>query len=79
MKANNRHELGEQMTDKHKDLKYELNEMMVRIKVYLGYIEDNESLKIYERFKKPTISELDNLHHKIRSALNENNKPAINY
>jgi hypothetical protein len=69
----------------HKILLDELNEFMIRIKIYLHINEEDNITpqevkeKLFQNHTKPTIKEIDSIHHKLDNILRQDTYSKIKY
>lgn len=75
-----RHERFIPMEYANQDLLDELNDFCISLKIWL-YPEkfENKLQDLQRRYTKPDLSEIDNLQHRINTALKKDAKPMIKY
>jgi len=74
----------ELMEYKHKALINELNEFMIKVKIYTIIVNDSDYTqeqkdKLVKNTPPPTLSEIDNIHMKINEILEKDAEPMRKY
>jgi hypothetical protein len=70
-----RHERFEPMEYANGDLANELNELFIRIKVWMF----EEAAKLRDHHSKPSVAEIDEIHNHVHRILMQDSKPIRRY